>query len=177
MRGNHGLGLSEELNLIPEIDILVGTFGKAAASTGAFVATSATFKNFLLNHARSFIFSTALPPLNMAWTHFMVSKIVRMIAEREHLKQLSRNFGKLISEVSGQKIPGESQIIPLLCGSALNAVNLASQLREIGFDVLPIRRPTVPPGGERIRFSLNSSIPLSALNPIIDLIKSQPPLL
>lgn len=167
VRGNCGLGLLEELDLIQEVDIIVGTFGKAAASVGAFVVASPVLKDFILNYARSFIFSTALPPVNMAWTLFTVSKIFDMSERRRHLLKLSHDFGKMLSDkVDNFRPAGESQIIPYLCGSAEKAISLAALLRRNGFDVLPIRRPTVPPGGERLRFSLNATLSLSDLSPI-----------
>lgn len=166
VRGPRGLGLSEELDLIKEIDIIIGTFGKAAASMGAFVATSREIRDFLLNKARSFIFSTALPPVNMAWSHFMLTKIIDMNPEREHLKRLSRWFG---NKISNRASVGDSQIIPLMCGSAEKAIATAGKIRSLGYDALPIRRPSVPPGGERIRLSLNATLTESDLIPLLQI--------
>ena len=68
VRGPHGLGIAEEMNCIADIDLLVGTFGKALASMGAYVLCSKTLRDYLVNTARSLIFSTALPPFQTAWT-------------------------------------------------------------------------------------------------------------
>lgn len=168
VRGELGLGLAEERKLTDEIDILIGTFGKAANSMGAFIATSPLLKQFLLNRARSFIFSTALPPVNVAWSHFMLGKIAGMTARREHLLSLSRDFNALVRKLPGQENQSDSQIIPFFCGSSQKAIESARQLREIGYDVLPIRRPTVPPGSERIRLSLNSSLTFTQLLPLVN---------
>ena len=168
VRGEKGLGLAEELRLIDQVDILVGTFGKAAASTGAFIVANADIRDYILNRARSFIFSTALPPVNAAWTLLMVEKILGMHEERERLKQLSVEFRKLLDKSSELKTENisDSQIVPYLCGSAEKAIEIASKVREAGYDVLPIRYPTVAEGAERIRFSLNASLTLFQLLPL-----------
>lgn len=160
VRGKRGLGLAEEEGLVDEIDFLVGTFGKAAASEGAFVATSPLFKSFFANSSRSFIFSTAIPPINAAWSHFMIGKIINMKEEREYLIKLGKNFRQFLKT---KEDGSDSQIVPFICGSAERAVGLASYLRQHGVDTLPIRRPTVPAGTERIRFSLNANLKLSDL--------------
>lgn len=171
VRGTRGLGLAEEENLIEDVDILIGTFGKACASAGAFVITSPILHSFMINCARSFIFSTALPPLNAAWTREMVVKITKMRKEREYLKDISKDFRNFISRITGSENSSGSQIVPLLIGDAGKAMKIASLLREEGIDALPIRRPTVPPGGERIRFSLNASLSSSDLKRIKEAIQ------
>ena len=163
VRGPRGLGLCEELGIINDIDILIGTFGKAAASVGAFAIVSQEIKDILINLARPFIFSTALPPVNVAWSLLMTEKITGMSAERQHLKHLSLLFSKSLSALSilsessdGSDNP--TQIIPFITGDAAVAIEIAANLREAGILALPIRRPTVPPGGERIRFSLSAAL-------------------
>lgn len=156
--GERGLGCAEEDNLIYAPDIIIGTFGKAAASSGAFAITSPLLHSFLINNARSLIFSTAIPPVNVAWTLEMLKKITQMKEERRHLHIISEKFRNFISRITHSENPSSSQIIPLITGDAAKAVELAARLEEIGIDALPIRRPTVPPGGERIRFSLNAGI-------------------
>ena len=72
--GQNGLGIAERDNLIAEIDLLVGTFGKALASMGAYVVCDQILKECLINQMRPLIFfSTALPPFNVAWTHFFLN--------------------------------------------------------------------------------------------------------
>lgn len=157
-RGPSGLGLAEELGLMDEVDIIVGTFGKALASCGAFIAASQTLISYLVNCARSFIFSTALPPLNAAWTLLMWEKMRGMDEERRRLADLSHICRTRLESVTGSAIPSRSQIIPIVAGSSERAIAMASTLRRNGFDSLPIRRPTVPPGGERVRISLNAAL-------------------
>lgn len=156
--GRRGLGLGEATGMLSEIDILVGTLGKAAASAGAFVVADPIIKEYLINTARSFIFSTALPPMQQAWSLLMIEKIERMETERLHLAEISCKFAKEIERLGGKACPSRSQIIPFITGSAEKAISLSAALHEEGFDVLPIRRPTVAAGTERLRFSLNAGL-------------------
>lgn len=77
VRGLRGLGCAEETGCIRDIDFLVGTFGKAAASAGAYIACCRTIREYLVNRMRTFIFTTALPPTSIAWTLFIVRKTCR----------------------------------------------------------------------------------------------------
>ncbi|MDE6533717.1 MAG: aminotransferase class I/II-fold pyridoxal phosphate-dependent enzyme [Muribaculaceae bacterium] len=172
VRGPRGLGLTEELDIINDIDLIIGTFGKAAASAGAFAVCSEDLKSLLINTARPFIFSTAIPPVNVAWTHLMVEKITGMETERKNLAQISRFFSENIECISGTLTGSESQIIPYITGDAAKAISVAAALREKGIIALPIRRPTVPPGGERIRFSLGATMTEEILRPVLDLLEN-----
>ena len=158
VRGEKGLGVAEELGMLNEIDILIGTFGKAGASAGAFAVTNPMLHSFLVNNARSLIFSTAIPPINACWTIEMIRRIINMNKEREYLKDISKDFRNFISQITGKPNPSTSQIVPLPVGDAGKALEIAARLGEADIDALAIRRPTVPPGGERIRFSLNAAL-------------------
>ena len=135
-----------------EIDIVMGTFGKACASAGAFAAMSSELRDYAVNRSRSFIFSTALPPMMSAWSRFMLDKIVGMDAEREHLQMLSARISGALG------IPDVRYILPRIIGSAEGALNVSHRLLERGVKVLPIRTPTVPAGTERLRISLSASM-------------------
>lgn len=172
VKGQRGLGLAEELGVIDDIDVLNGTFGKAAASMGAFAAVSEEMKSLFINSARSFIFSTALPPVNIAWTLMMVEKITGMTEERRKLSSLSEEFSRRIEGITGNPTGSSSQIIPFMTGDASRALKIAGKAREAGFIALPIRRPTVPPGGERIRFSLGANMDMQNILPLFDILKS-----
>lgn len=171
VRGPKGLGVAEELDLINDIDILIGTFGKAAASAGAFTVCSSEIKSLLINCARPFIFSTALPPVNIAWSMLMTEKIVNMTDARLRLEALSKEFSDRLEKISGKPTGSSSQIIPYLTGNAEKALAIAAKMRERGIIALPIRRPTVPPGGERIRFSLGADMNIEQLNPVFKILK------
>ena len=170
VRGKYGLGIAEESGLISQIDIIIGTFGKAAASTGAFTATSATLQKFLTNKARSFIFSTALPPVSCLWTKFVVEKLTGMSDERKRLLETSEYLNEKFSAYNGN-IRSHSQIVPLITGSSNKAVALSKELLKRGYIALPIRKPTVPEGTERIRFSLNANFNRTQAERLYDEIK------
>ena len=171
VRGPKGAGLAAEKDLIHEVDILIGTFGKAVASSGAFVCSDKSVTDWLVNNARSLIFSTALPPANAAWTLLMIEKLASMDAERENLKRLSERLRSVVSELSGEENPSTTQIIPLITHDSEKAIKISSELRDRGICALPIRRPTVPPGGERIRFSLNASLTLDDIDKVSNVLR------
>lgn len=169
-RGDRGLGLCEEIGCLEDIDILVGTFGKAAASMGAFVVTSQLLKDVLVNTARSFIFSTALPPSVIAHAHRNIRLLTNMQQERRHLADLSATFRRELMDM-GFAMPSVSQIVPWIIGDAKRAVEIADKLKDRGFNVLPIRKPTVPAGTERLRFSITAAMNRRQIDALLQAIK------
>ena len=155
VRGQLGLGCAEEQGVVGDIDFLIGTFGKAAASMGAFVICSETMKQYLVNTMRPLIFTTALPPVNLEWTLFIVNKICDMQERREHLAQIGRRVREVLNPLNGG-IVSSSHIIPYVLGESERAVEVALRLQHEGFYLLPVRPPTVPPGTSRLRISLNA---------------------
>lgn len=170
--GDRGLGLAEETGLIDEIDVIIVTLGKAAAGYGAFIATSPTLHQYLLNCARSFIFSTAIPPSVAAWDLLMIEKLLSMREERRQLQQLSKWFRIELEAITGMKCQSQSQIIPVHAGSAERAIKMASKLRKAGIDALPIRRPTVAAGTERLRLSLSAGLTKKDLERVLLALKN-----
>lgn len=164
VRGERGLGLCEELEIIDDVELIIGTFGKAVASMGAFVVCGNLMKSMLVNRCRPFIFSTALPPINCAWTRFIINKLPMMRQQRNQLKESSDFLAQLLNAQS------QSHIVPYVVGSNEMAVSLSEHLRHNGFHVLPIRHPTVPKGQARLRFSLSSQLTLHQLSPLKTLI-------
>ena len=158
VEGPGGLGLCKGSGLIKEIDVIVGTFGKACASMGAFCCVSPLMRDYLINRARSFIFSTSLPPMTAAWTRYMIETFLPMDSERDRLRSLGEKLYAHLQAVAPSTAITPSHIQPLIVGSAEKAVSLSHGLLAEGFKVLPIRTPTVPPGTERLRFSLSSAI-------------------
>ncbi len=157
VRGEEGMGLAQELGVAEEIDFLCGTFGKALASVGAYVLCDSDIREFLVNRMRSFIFTTALPPLNMLWTLRVLQGLAGM-GDRRRL--LSRNASKLRSALAsaGLPCPSESHIIPVMAGDSHRAASLAASMQKEGFYLLPIRPPTVPEGTSRLRISLTAAL-------------------
>lgn len=168
--GPKGAGITAKELLLPEVDIIVGTFGKAVASQGAFAVMREDLKSYLINTARSFIFSTMIPPINAAWTLFMLMKLADMEEERNHLSCIASKFREGVEEITGMPNTSRSAIVPLPAGNAENALKLSYLLELEGILALPIRRPTVPPGGERIRFSLHASLSYENVEKILEIV-------
>ena len=145
--GENGLGVAEELGIIDDVDLLVGTFGKAIGSMGAFVTGSKTMIDFLINKSRSFIFSTALPPINIAFSKWIIeTQISKTTQKRKNMLNLAKKFGS------------QSHIIPVVIGENKDTVDLCEVLFHNGYFTLPIRPPTVPVGTSRLRLSLTADI-------------------
>ncbi len=157
VEGPSGLGLVAASEAPAEVDIVIGTLGKALASSGAFLLTDRVIKEYLVNKARSLIFSTALPPACVAWSRFIFSKMTGMDTERATLRRHARQLAKAISAATGRQ-GVVSHIQPLIIGDAAATLKRSSVLLRQGVKVLPIRTPTVPPGSERLRFSLSASL-------------------
>lgn len=145
--GEKGLGVAEELGIIDDVDLIVGTFGKSVGSMGAFVTGSKTIINFLINKSRSFIFSTALPPINIAFTKWIIeNQFPKTKAKRKNMLSIAKKMGS------------DSHIIPVVIGENKDTVDLCEVLFHNGYFTLPIRPPTVPVGTSRLRLSLTADI-------------------
>ena len=155
--GPTGLGLAEAIGCIADIDLLVGTFGKAGASAGAYLVCSRAMRSWLINKMRPFIFTTALPPLSIDWTLFILRLLPSMQVRRKHLASLGSALRNQLTE-NGLPCPSESQIVPLLIGASADAMRQAEALQRHGFYLLPVRPPTVPEGTSRIRISLTAAL-------------------
>jgi 8-amino-7-oxononanoate synthase len=153
--GERGLGCVADRHLLDCVDFTVCTLGKAAASEGAFVLCSAADKQWLVNKSRTLIFTTAAPPINLKWTHFIVRKIIGMDAEREHLRSITAKLRRLLA---GRRICGDSHIVPLIIGENDECVRVAEAMREKGVWAMPVRYPSVPAGQARIRLSLTAAL-------------------
>ena len=171
VRGERGLGVAEECGCIGEIDLLVGTFGKALASMGAYVVCSEVIRSYLINKMRPLIFSTALPPLQMAWTQFLWEQLPTWQSERERLHRMSRQLAQALQGRGGEI--SESHIIPFLIGDSRDCIVQAEQLQRKGFYCLPVRPPTVPQGTSRIRFSLTAAIQPAEVERLIQAIQEE----
>lgn len=166
VRGKHGLGCAEEAGCIRDIDFLVGTFGKAAASAGAYIVCRRAIREYLVNRMRTLIFTTALPPVNIAWTLFIVRRLPGMQERREHLGTLSQMLKEAL-QARGYACPSVSHIVPMIIGPSADTVLRAEALQQHGFYALPVRPPTVPEGTSRIRFSLTAEIKKEEIEELI----------
>ncbi|MFQ1014981.1 8-amino-7-oxononanoate synthase [Avibacterium paragallinarum] len=156
--GDTGLGIAEQQGCVQEIDFLVGTFGKALASMGAYVVCDQLIKDYLINKMRPLIFSTALPPICVAWTAFLFARLPHFHPRRQHLQALSEKVRSFFRQNFTQPIVSESGIIPYIIGDNEKTVATAQALQQQGYYCLPIRPPTVPQGTSRIRLSLTADM-------------------
>ena len=164
--GKNGLGIAERANVIADIDLLVGTFGKALASMGAYVVCDQILKECLINQMRPLIFSTALPPFNVAWTHFIFERLPEFSKERTHLEQLSL-FLRQEVENRTQIMPSQTCIVPYILGENDATLAKAKDLQAKGYYCLPIRPPTVPKGTSRIRLSMTADMTIDEVKQFV----------
>ena len=155
--GARGLGLAEAQGVIGDVDILIGTFGKAFASAGAYGVMRGLFREYLVNTMRTLIFTTALPPVVLGWSLLTFRRQLGMQPERQHLLGLASRLRSSLRE-AGYEVPGESHIVPVVLGEDRKAVGMAAALRDAGFHALPVRPPTVPENSARLRFSLRADL-------------------
>jgi len=169
--GQRGLGLCEALGVLEEIDILIGTFGKAFASTGAYAVMRRLFREYLVNTMRTLIFTTALPPMMLSWSLATFTRQLEMRREREHLLGLAARLRETLGD-AGFETPGESHIVPVVLGEDRAAVAMAAALREAGYHALPVRPPTVPENSARLRFSLRADLVVEQIDALASTMQS-----
>ena len=169
VRGKKGLGCAEEQDCINDIDLLVGIFGKAIASAGAYIVCRQLIREYLINKMRTFIFTTALPPINIQWTSWMLERLSALQHKRAHLLQISEKL-KVALTAKGYNCPSVSHIVPMIIGASEDTILKAEELQRKGFYALPVRPPTVPDGTSRIRFSLTADITEHEIDQLIKLI-------
>ncbi len=165
--GETGCGMCQQQGVVDDIDIIVSTFGKAACSMGSVAIMSPLMKDYLVNKMRSLIFTTALPPLVVSWTRFMLEKIIDMNDRRQHLAAIADRLRDGL-KLKQLETMGSSHIVPLVVGENTAALTLADKMREAGILVFAIRPPTVPFGTARLRFSLNAGLTEADIDKILD---------
>ena len=154
--GPNGSGCVAEAGLTTRVLATVHTCGKALAAAGAFVCGTDNLRRFLINRARSFIFSTALPPYFAAQVSGGMRLARKAEQERALLVQLSSFLRHELRARGFDVAASDSQIVPVVLGSNGDAVHFAERLRSRGFGARAIRPPTVPAGSARIRLSLTA---------------------
>ena len=169
VRGEQGLGCAEQYGVIDDIDFLVGTFGKAIASVGGYLICHAIIRDYLINAMRPLIFSTAQPPICMAWTNFIFQKVLSLNSQRQHLQQLSMYLQQAVIN-QGFDCPSSSHIVPVIMGESAKTVAKAKALQDAGFYIMPVRPPTVPQNSSRLRISLTAQIKQFELEKLVTLL-------
>ncbi|MCL6231316.1 8-amino-7-oxononanoate synthase [Acinetobacter amyesii] len=169
VRGERGLGCAEQYQVMDDIDLLVGTFGKALASIGGYLICHAIIRDYLINSMRPLIFSTAQPPICMAWTDFIFKNVLNLKAQRQHLQQISQNLQQAV-QAKGFDCPSTSHIVPVIIGESNKTVAKAQALQAAGFYIMPVRPPTVPQHSSRLRISLTAQITQADLDQLTQLL-------
>ena len=156
--GPRGRGLVAAANGNAQVFATVHPCGKALASAGAFVCGPQTLKQFLVNRARTFIYSTALPPYFAAQIGKAVEIVARADNDRSKLLDLAGFLRTRLREAGFNIGMSDTQIVPILLGGNDAAIHYARELSRHGFAVRPIRPPTVPEGTSRLRLSVTTTL-------------------
>jgi 8-amino-7-oxononanoate synthase len=151
--GPGGRGLCAEAAIEP--DILVGTLGKAFGAAGGFVTGSAALRDYLVNRARTFVFTTAPPP-PVAGAARAGLRLAAGPEGDQRRARLRASQGRVLEELRGKVHPSVGPILPVILGSDAQALAAAAHLRRRGLFVPAIRPPTVPAGTARLRLTFSS---------------------
>ncbi|WP_420831661.1 8-amino-7-oxononanoate synthase [Bathymodiolus japonicus methanotrophic gill symbiont] len=155
--GSNGAGLVEQYQLSQQqVPVLVGTLGKAFGASGAFVAGSDALIETIIQQARSYIYTTALPPAIAAATRASLHFVRQDSWRRDKLKMLVRRFQAGARQIGLALMPSASAIQPIVLGDSLKAVQASDYLFAQGFWVSAIRPPTVPLGSARLRITFSA---------------------
>jgi len=156
--GKTGAGLLEQEGLNQnDVSILMGTLGKALGTAGAFVAGSEELIETLIQRARTYIYTTAMPPAVMAATRVSLKICQQESWRREKLQSLVSQFRQGAEQLGLQLMPSNTPIQPVVIGSNERVMQVAASLKEKGFLVGAIRHPTVAKGSERLRITFSAS--------------------
>jgi 8-amino-7-oxononanoate synthase len=171
--GATGAGLVAESGVSARVDIVMGTLSKALGSVGGYIAGSRPLIDMLVNRARSFIYSTALPPGAIAASHAAIdlARGPEGGVLRDRLRRNIARFQAGLPAAWKNRPLSASAIQPLICGQAAAALQLAAELREAGFLIPAIRYPTVPRNAARLRVTLSAAHAdkeIDALNRALD---------
>jgi len=167
--GDNGRGLATGLERRDNV-VLLHTCGKALGVSGALLGANAVVCDYLVNRARSFIYSTAPSPLMAAG----VREALKMLAEEPRrqldLRRLSIFARSYLAETIGMGGSG-SHILPIMIGSTIRALRIAERMRAEGFDIRAIRPPTVPEGTARLRIAITLNVDETAISRMLDCLK------
>jgi 8-amino-7-oxononanoate synthase len=155
--GPGGAGLAQELALTAAVDIHMGTCSKALGSLGGYVAGDSRLIDYLHNRARSFIYSTALPPPVLGAIRGALDIVREEPERRQQVLREADNFRRGLKAGGFDTLDSETQIVPVLAGKNERALAFAGALGERGLMAVALRPPTVPPGKARVRFSLSAA--------------------
>jgi 8-amino-7-oxononanoate synthase len=150
--GHQGMGLT----CGHDIDLVIGTFGKAAGSFGAYLACSKKLRDYMINCCSGLIYTTALPPSVLGAIDAALDLIPTMETERKSMHENSQYLRQALHKMGWQTGQSSTQIIPVMVGKEADVLALSRWLESNGILVSAIRPPTVPEGASRIRISLSA---------------------
>jgi 8-amino-7-oxononanoate synthase len=168
--GSNGEGLTHALGLTNQVDVQMGTFSKAYGCYGAYIVGDEILRKYLINKARSFIYTTALPPLIV-----LAIRDNWLRAQKEHWRRISllanaALFREQLQAVGFNIGQSECQVVPLIVGGNEQTLVFSQSLQQSGIAAVAIRPPTVPEGTARIRFTLTASLSQSQLKHAIEIV-------
>lgn len=172
--GEQGHGILEQADVHSARIIYVGTLGKAAGVSGAFICAAAPFIEWLIQKGRPYIYSTATPP---AIAHTLLSSLELIegdegISRRKQLHKLIQIWNEEMTFSRWEKTPSSTPIQPVILGSNANALAAAKLLDEAGYWIPAIRPPTVPVGSSRLRITFSANHSTDDLRELIKTLKS-----
>ena len=171
--GNQGHGILEQSEVHSERIIYIGTLGKAAGVSGAFICATAPFIEWLIQKGRPYIYSTATPP---AIAHTLLTSLELIendegIGRRQQLIQLIQIWQNEMTFTHWEKVSSNTPIQPVILGSNANALAAAKLLDEAGYWIPAIRPPTVPVGSSRLRITFSANHSVDDLRELIKTLK------
>jgi 8-amino-7-oxononanoate synthase len=169
--GPQGRGLAHQLGLESEVDVSMGTFSKALGLYGGYVATKRSWADYLVSSARTFIYTTALPPAVVGGVGAAIEMVLAGDYLRQRLAELSSMFREGLADLALDGLNSGSQIQPVVIGSAAGVVEIGARLERMGVLAVPIRPPTVPEGSARLRFSICASHTEEDISAALDALK------
>ncbi|MCB0395680.1 MAG: aminotransferase class I/II-fold pyridoxal phosphate-dependent enzyme [Flavobacteriales bacterium] len=173
LKGEKGEGRVHAEGLSGQVFAVIYTYGKAFGCSGASIVTSKVVREYLINFARPFIYTTAMPPVNLDLIRQSYDHVAGMRAERSHVEKLSRNLYQALSDLNaGMVLGGEGPLVSLIVEGTSLVRALSSGLMDRQIDARAMMHPTVAKGEERIRFCLHAFNTEEELSELVLAVKS-----
>jgi 8-amino-7-oxononanoate synthase len=169
--GEHGAGTLSHYGIRRERIVYMGTLGKAAGVFGAFVAAEDRVIDYLVNRARSYIYTTALPGMLAAALLESLAILRTQDWRRQRLRELAARLGELVPNSCGILVRSQTAIHPYIVGTAQAALRLSEHLLQYGLLVPAVRAPTVPQGSARLRISLSAAHSVEDIDRLADALR------
>ena len=176
VQGDHGRGSTEAAALSQDdLPVLMCTLGKAVGTFGAFVAGCEELVETLIQRARTYVYTTALPPAVAAATRAALQVMCEEPWRRRQVQEYVARFRRGATAIGLDLLPSQTPIQPILLGSESAALGASAWLREAGFWVPAIRPPTVPAGGSRLRITLSATHAPAEVDNLLDALSRMAP--